>query len=275
MRGKLFDSVCRQWSMRIIPAHAGQTSGSHVGNEAVSDHPRACGANIPTRGASNNARGSSPRMRGKLVHRLGGDGGDRIIPAHAGQTFFASSALIAITDHPRACGANPHAPTGGRRRGGSSPRMRGKLASGYPDARKTRIIPAHAGQTCSHLPKDSKTTDHPRACGANCGMCQATACGNGSSPRMRGKLRHVPSDRLRQRIIPAHAGQTRSAAVWCGRRSDHPRACGANLRATWAAPYPRGSLPQLQDTASITGGTSLQQKVRALIPRMQGKRNLQ
>ena len=54
----------------------------------------------------------------------------------------------------------------------------------------------------------------------------------------------------------------------------HLQDCAAVARRVWNDFLP-DAVKQLQDTASITGGTSLQQKVRALIPRMQGKRNLQ
>lgn len=52
---------------------------------------------------------------------------------------------------------------------------------------------------------------------------------HGSSPRMRGKLTAAFVVLWRLRIIPAHAGQTIATAVAGIPRSDHPRACGANL----------------------------------------------
>ena len=72
----------------------------------------------------------------------------------------------------------------------------------------TRITPAHAGKTplgCAFAPPK---TDHPRACGENmCLTCRQLA-GNGSPPRMRGKLITAIRDYLRTRITPAHAGKT-------------------------------------------------------------------
>ena len=50
-------------------------------------------------------------------------------------------------DHPRACGANVVESFGEFCGHGSSPRMRGKQYIVRNDTNKTRIIPAHAGQT--------------------------------------------------------------------------------------------------------------------------------
>ena len=51
---------------------------------------------------------------------------------------------------------------------------------------------------------------------------------------MRGKQGHRQSRRLRQRIIPAHAGQTALVQGTPAMPPDHPRACGAN-QPHWAA----------------------------------------
>ena len=78
---------------RIIPARAGQTMIVRIGLMTVSDHPRACGANMGMTEKLKDKYGSSPRVRGKrggvysLSWRL------RIIPARAGQTvrFYAKT----------------------------------------------------------------------------------------------------------------------------------------------------------------------------------------
>ena len=75
---------------------------------------------------------------------------DRIIPAHAGQTWTAVTGRNAGTDHPRACGANFCMSMRVLRFIGSSPRMRGKQLRRELHKVARRIIPAHAGQT-NHL----------------------------------------------------------------------------------------------------------------------------
>ncbi len=153
----------------------------------------------------------------------------RIIPAHAGQTVRARQIVGHVTDHPRACGANPETIRGRRRPGGSSPRMRGKRRASSAPTPRGRIIPAHAGQTESAEARLSWNTDHPRACGANEGGVRSSIALSGSSPRMRGKPSISQRIYSRNRIIPAHAGQTASSTFCEVPSSDHPRACGANL----------------------------------------------
>ena len=86
--------------------------------------------------------------------------------------------------------------------------MRGKRD--YPTAHywTRRIIPAHAGQTHVLAQPGSARPDHPRACGANEAIKSVSDKADGSSPRMRGKLRGDCGQRGLHRIIPAHAGQT-------------------------------------------------------------------
>ena len=126
MRGKRRPPVLRLRSRRIIPARAGQTRSGRSSVGAVSDHPRACGANMSCASLSGSRLGSSPRVRGKrpVIRRSGS--APRIIPARAGQTLRCAHVFHALPDHPRACGANfalrPCLP----RVAGSSPRVRGK-----------------------------------------------------------------------------------------------------------------------------------------------------
>ena len=108
-------------------------------------------------------------MRGKRIGMAVDAIGNRIIPAHAGQTDDAVFSMLRHPDHPRACGANSASDWVEAWRTGSSPRMRGKRALCDRHGRKLRIIPAHAGQTrrCGRF--SMPQVDHPRACGANVG----------------------------------------------------------------------------------------------------------
>ena len=167
-------------------------------------------------------------MRGKLVRRGVRCRRRRIIPAHAGQTHAGHAAFMFDADHPRACGANRPRNACPSPRRGSSPRMRGKRTAKHQDCDAGRIIPAHAGQTRRSAELRVRTSDHPRACGANRFVSDGLKYVPGSSPRMRGK--HV-LEQLREvagRIIPAHAGQTPVMRFMVMVIPDHPRACGAN-----------------------------------------------
>ena len=91
MRGK--PRVCSGLAAvrRIIPAHAGQTTGVQPVCTQPPDHPRACGANDALFPMPDVTRGSSPRMRGKPTTTTSIYADARIIPAHAGQTGRAGT----------------------------------------------------------------------------------------------------------------------------------------------------------------------------------------
>ena len=86
VRGKLRCSRACAIRARIIPARAGQTPINPAYSSTSSDHPRACGANKFGTVMSSPRLGSSPRVRGKLVHVDTPVSAERIIPARAGQT---------------------------------------------------------------------------------------------------------------------------------------------------------------------------------------------
>ena len=90
MRGKRFVDTGHYDTFRIIPAHAGQTSAASPAAMSTPDHPRACGANIISAAFYFAYFGSSPRMRGKHGGQTVTVEYMRIIPAHAGQTYYQS-----------------------------------------------------------------------------------------------------------------------------------------------------------------------------------------
>ena len=147
MRGKRRRFGRKRVRFRIIPAHAGQTPTSTKHRCSSTDHPRACGANAVVSSEVRPNCGSSPRMRGKHVHRAVDAVVGRIIPAHAGQTNANRMRHLIKKDHPRACGANSFFLTWFILLYGSSPRMRGKRSWPPSLRHRRRIIPAHAGQT--------------------------------------------------------------------------------------------------------------------------------
>ena len=185
-------------------------------------------------------------MRGKHGAHAAKTARNRIIPAHAGQTRPQVPALGAITDHPRACGANKYPMICHAGRFGSSPRMRGKPGALNVPHSSSRIIPAHAGQTLRCCCRRCDIPDHPRACGANTSTRSAYSTLVGSSPRMRGKLGFGSTRQCRPRIIPAHAGQTDDAVFSMLRHPDHPRACGANSASDWVEAWRTGSSPRMR-----------------------------
>ena len=86
MRGTRRDPARQHMIMRIIPAHAGNSSRSRLRRASCSDHPRACGELSVSNALIDGSTGSSPRMRGTLRLSAVVRVVDRIIPAHAGNS---------------------------------------------------------------------------------------------------------------------------------------------------------------------------------------------
>ena len=72
---------------------------------------------------------------------------------------------------------------------GSSPRLRGTLATPTPPAAVPRIIPAFAGNTAASVATTGGVSDHPRVCGEHACTNRYDREGGGSSPRLRGTLK--------------------------------------------------------------------------------------
>ena len=130
--------------------------------------------------------------------------------------------------HPRASGENRllEAEVDGDM--GSSPRWRGKLEGLLRFLARSGLIPALAGKTSAPLRPLRSARAHPRAGGENCLRERGGVCGQGSSPRWRGKPRLDEAGLNRGGLIPALAGKTARAASRPPVSRAHPRAGGEN-----------------------------------------------
>ena len=133
----------------------------------------------------------------------------RITPAHAGNTSCHSARLRWPWDHPRACGEyivwNLDLPD----LQGSPPRMRGILRCCPSASVGSGITPAHAGNTSFFVLPFLLYWDHPRACGEYTSLPYVIGMPMGSPPRMRGILQKFINTYKKDRITPAHAGNTK------------------------------------------------------------------
>ena len=88
-----------------------------------------------------------------------------IIPACAGSTGPAASRRSLSRDHPRMCGEHGEHIMVGQSLTGSSPHVRGALATPRTRGQETGIIPACAGSTGGGRIHRPRQEDHPRMCG--------------------------------------------------------------------------------------------------------------
>ena len=191
-------------------------------------HPRVCGENPPGRGRGCRGRGSSPRVRGKLLEGRGDLGRHGLIPACAGKTGRGRRCRGCPGAHPRVCGENSAADSFVRLTTGSSPRVRGKLREEGLGADDRGLIPTCAGKTPGCGGAVVEGWAHPRVCGENAGVWGRRCGGLGSSPRVRGKQHVIPSLVAAGRLIPACAGKTVVPFLGLVSSAAHPRVCGEN-----------------------------------------------
>ena len=172
------------------------------------DHPRGCGAHYGTRKRTRCLLGSSPRVRGSHLRQGKDDSRLGIIPAGAGLTQCRHGGRRGWRDHPRGCGAHRAVLMSWRDLQGSSPRVRGSLASDLTSRSPHGIIPAGAGLTRPYAFPNNSPWDHPRGCGAHYIFEDEDLIYQGSSPRVRGSLKTDNGLNEGAGIIPAGAGLT-------------------------------------------------------------------
>ena len=173
VRGKRPRRRARAQEDRLIPARAGKTRSVCAAARRERAHPRACGENVASASEWGGTTGSSPRVRGKPSMKSAAILAHGLIPARAGKTTAASSAVSSGGAHPRACGENVRWTSQADREGGSSPRVRGKLLLLRWGPRSRRLIPARAGKTPMTPRPPCTGPAHPRACGENQYSCAA------------------------------------------------------------------------------------------------------
>ena len=194
---------------RLIPAHAGKTSGPTRRVRRAEAHPRSRGENRVAVYEVTQTGGSSPLTRGKRGPREYCHLRRGLIPAHAGKTVRAMAVAAGRAAHPRSRGENSAKRRCEITRFGSSPLTRGKLWNGIQSSISTGLIPAHAGKTPGPSPLLPRSPAHPRSRGENTCATLRTRCAPGSSPLTRGKRLGAHRRGVALRLIPAHAGKTR------------------------------------------------------------------
>ena len=147
VRGKGPTTRARRPRWRITPAYAGKSVSRRPRWTHTGDHPRVCGEKRFASASLDAYWGSPPRVRGKVAVYLSHDKRRGITPAHAGKSQFICRFVLALGDHPRACGEKITDETIGVVIQGSPPRVRGKVSVLLVDVVMLRVTPACAGKS--------------------------------------------------------------------------------------------------------------------------------
>ena len=233
---------------RFIPACAGNTSKPCAGSSYFAVHPRVCGEHQDIINTNYRISGSSPRVRGtqrrwRVYARL-----RRFIPACAGNTEATVSYDLPEPVHPRVCGEHKQGDPVPGSFLGSSPRVRGTPRTPDACAGRRRFIPACAGNTLNCLATPNTRSVHPRVCGEHRDEPVSGRCFHGSSPRVRGTQTTFQMVKLKNRFIPACAGNTTPSGTTSSSKAVHPRVCGEHWNILSSGRGKLGSSPRVRGT---------------------------
>ena len=246
MRGNRLHRTERTHRGRSIPAYAGEPGEDAGDRVARAVYPRVCGGTNNAQTASAENAGLSPRMRGNPNGAGDYYPATRSIPAYAGEPtlLFRQPDIGGV--YPRVCGGTAYSRPPTTLTPGLSPRMRGNLQLYPPQSDTARSIPAYAGEPsfppCTALGQPV----YPRVCGGTNRPLHRLGKTGGLSPRMRGNPHAGSAAAIRNRSIPAYAGEPDRSCVRRCRYAVYPRVCGGTKRRRSSACHSRGLSPRMR-----------------------------
>ncbi len=254
---------------RFIPACAGNRVEVRSGSFLSPVHPRVCGEQSLAVAGIRELAGSSPRVRGTealppIVILY-----SRFIPACAGNSFLFRVGHRCSPVHPRVCGEQNRILWSDWEDFGSSPRVRGTGVFSCDGHRSFRFIPACAGNSGLFLFRVGHSPVHPRVCGEQTGKILPIPADSGSSPRVRGTGRRVPTLHSTRRFIPACAGNSLLKQSLYVRITVHPRVCGEQMGSAFVGAVDVGSSPRVRGTVIVLVGSLV---IDRFIPACAGNR---
>ena len=151
---------------------------------------------------------------------------------------------------------------------GLSPRVRGNHPPLAAPNLGGRPIPACAGEPGTAKPPNQPTEAYPRVCGGT--ICGGMSDGviPGLSPRVRGNPFRGRGLNIRERPIPACAGEPPSWPWSSGRRGAYPRVCGGTQEAEQYRLVDLGLSPRVRGNLN---GRQCHHKTRRPIPACAGE----
>ena len=118
------------FSFGSIPARAGEPTTRTFIMASAKVYPRACGGTAWKCCSPSGSIGLSPRVRGNRRGPIPREGGDRSIPARAGEPWPIAQTCTPSGVYPRACGGTRSGKPGSLPLEGLSPRVRGNRFGG-------------------------------------------------------------------------------------------------------------------------------------------------
>ena len=228
-----------------IPAWAGEPRRRRSRRGSPRVHPRVGGGALVHLPRFGSDAGPSPRGRGSPTGARSDAGALRSIPAWAGEPRAGPRYRDGRKVHPRVGGGAGAWHRDTESASGPSPRGRGSPDVLHHVAGAQGSIPAWAGEPETIRHRLAGRTVHPRVGGGADDAYRLALLGQGPSPRGRGSRRRVLGRRLRERSIPAWAGEPRKILGVDVRVAVHPRVGGGaalrpNRRQQAQGPSPRG-----------------------------------
>ena len=150
---------------------------------------------------------------------------------------------------------------------GSSPLTQGAPTPRARQRPRCRLIPAHAGSTRRHPPWNPTLEAHPRSRGEHAKKSKSRNLGKGSSPLARGTPQGNFTLAVKERLIPACAGNTAPHSQSAKPRSAHPRSRREHSSKVCCVSAQPGSSPLARGTHIHLG---LRSPIDRLIPARAG-----
>ena len=216
----------RYVNLGSIPARAGEPHVASRRESSTAVYPRACGGTARTKQSLASSNGLSPRVRGNPLPMPFVNGGNRSIPARAGEPARRARPAPACRVYPRACGGTGYTDYSEKALTGLSPRVRGNRVQPSRLLGLVGSIPARAGEPRPVVSQPDRCRVYPRACGGTVLRDPPANERDGLSPRVRGNRARRTDRAVLDGSIPARAGEPRTATGQRAPGTVYPRACG-------------------------------------------------
>ena len=213
-----------------IPACAGEPTLASSRSMASSVYPRVCGGTRCTRCRAPAMEGLSPRVRGNRHQRRCYRSRQGSIPACAGEPSAVFDGRGGGQVYPRVCGGTAAHQLRRRAGQGLSPRVRGNRCPCPRRRRRSRSIPACAGEPSCWDRAACVYAVYPRVCGGTPEQHPPAWRLWGLSPRVRGNRDAVLFPQVALRSIPACAGEPAGLGSRRATVKVYPRVCGGTSR---------------------------------------------